>query len=658
MKLLDRLKLWWQERTGEDETPFDGDTPAWVISLGVHLGLILLLFLLAYTLEPSGIHLEMASVLTEEPEVIETVHFSKDPQEKIGANSIAGEAAALAMAPILSEVSSIPQEINATNFSNMEVLVDLDLATAPNVNASMAVKGATGVGTTGASGAIDRITHEILLSLEERKTLVVWLFDQSGSLQNQRSEIYDRFDRIYEELGAIEMSGNEAFKKHDDKPLLTSVMAFGKNIHFCTEAPTDQLDEIKGALSKIENDPTGEEMVFSAIMQGVQKYQKEATMAPRRNVMFVVVSDEVGDDEVNLDKCIAMCQRNQMPVYVIGVPAPFGRREAVVKYVDPDPQYDQSVQWVEVVQGPETVLPERVKLTFSADRTDDLERLASGFGPFALTRLCYETGGIYFTVHANQTAHARAMGRNDTPVMSSRIDYFFDPAIMRRYRPDYVSNEEYVALLNENKARAALVNAAKLSWLAPMRDPTTVFPKEGEGELKVLLDEAQKVAAKIEPQINLMYDALKVGEKDRDKLVQPRWQAGYDLAMGRTLACKVRTETYNSMLAAMKSGRRFENEKSDTWKLMPSSETLGSTLEKAQEQAKMYLERVVKDHPDTPWALIAQRELDQPMGWSWEEDYTGVVARRMAAAAGNGNANPNPNKPKMMVKPKRPNVKL
>ena len=96
-----------------------------------------------------------------------------------------------------------------------------------NVTENLLIKGAGSTGTVGADGAIDRITNEILLSLDERPTLVVWLFDQSGSLKAQRESIAERFDRVYNELGVIEASGNPAFSRHQDKPLLTAVASFG-----------------------------------------------------------------------------------------------------------------------------------------------------------------------------------------------------------------------------------------------------------------------------------------------------------------------------------------------------------------------------------------------------------------------------------------------
>src|SRR6185295_19102076 len=78
----------------------------------------------------------------------------------------------------------------------------------PNVSPSLMVKGAGSIGTSGAVGAVDRITQEILLALEVRPTLVIWLLDESGSLKAQREAIAKRFDHVYDELTAIQKSGN------------------------------------------------------------------------------------------------------------------------------------------------------------------------------------------------------------------------------------------------------------------------------------------------------------------------------------------------------------------------------------------------------------------------------------------------------------------
>ena len=95
-----------------------------------------------------------------------------------------------------------------------------------------------------------------------------------------------------------------------------------------------------------------------------------------------------------------------------------------MKWVDPDPKYDQSPQWGRVNQGPESLLPERIKLHFAGQREDEAP-LDSGFGPFSLTRLCYETGGIYFAIHPNRNVNRAVSGR-ETDAFAAHIKHFFD----------------------------------------------------------------------------------------------------------------------------------------------------------------------------------------------------------------------------------------
>jgi hypothetical protein len=645
VNVFSRLRLWWQTRERVDDSPWDGDTPAWLVSLLVHLGILVSLTLIA-TVVPG--HRDILTLLTgpttpDDPlTTSEELSSAEISPGVIGSASSGQSEAMMAAAPTLAMTATLPAEIEVAEPSPVTQRVaiqdEIRVATGLRFAENLTIKGAAGVGATGAVGAVDRITQEIMLSLEERRTLVVWLFDQSGSLERQRAEIIQRFDRIYEELGVIEASGNPAFKKHENKPLLSSVVAFGQNISFLTPKPTDNVEEIKSAVTGMKTDESGIERTFQAVYEAAERYRSFRTQEPRRNVMFVIFTDEVGDDETDLDRTVAICRRFEIPVYCVGVPAPFGRREALIKYVDPDPKYDQTPQWVSVRQGPESFLPELVKIGSEGSE----EPMDSGFGPYSLTRLCYETGGIFFAVHPNRDAQ-HTISRRDTAVLSAQLSHFFDPEIMRTYRPDYVSIREYQKLLAENKARAALVQAAQMSWVTPMERPQLVFPKVSEADFASHLSKAQQAAAVLEPKINQLYETLRQGEKDRSRLTKPRWQAGYDLSMGRVLALKVRTESYNAMLAKAKQGMRFQDSKSDTWQLTPAGEiSVGSALEKQAEQAKTYLERVLGEHPQTPWALLAEKELKEPLGWSWKESYTGVnVARQVAA---NGNNKPRPPK--------------
>jgi hypothetical protein len=644
---------------------FDGDAAAFLVSLLFHLCLLVGLGLAPVFFEQERVSLTIvtpAQEVVEEEELMPPEEFfiSDRPLPEIGANSVNDSDMALSAGEVLSDISEIPSpvDIRPGDFAPVETNQAIEVATALHLD-RMPVRGAAGEGTQGATGAVDRITQDILLSLEERPTLVVWLFDQSASLLRQRKEIHARFDRVYEELGVIEAAENPAFEKHSSKPLLTSVVAFGANVTFVTDQPTDDLDEIKKAVASIPLDDTGIERVFTAAYMSADRFKRYRRNRPIRNVMLIVFTDEAGEDQTGVDRCVNLCRRFEMPVYVVGVPAPFGRRETLVKWVDPDPNYDQSPQWGVVDQGPETLVPERVKLAFFGGA--DPDPMDSGFGPFALTRLCYETGGIYFTVHPNRNVN-RHVRRGETAAFSAHLKHFFDPEVMRTYRPDYVSTQEYMRRIQKNVARTALVKAAQMSWVGQMATPATRFVKANDAELARNLTEAQKAAAVLEPRIGALYETLLLGVEDRDREFSLRWQAAYDLALGRVLSAKVRTEGYNAMLAQAKRGIKFTKAKNNTWVLRPAKEiSVGSRMAKEAERATELLEQVKRDHTGTPWALLAARELSTPLGWKWEESFTDLSPPpRNRSAKNNNNAGARNDRARRIPTPppKRPPPKL
>jgi hypothetical protein len=472
------------------------------------------------------------------------------------------------------------------------------------------------------------------------------VFDQSVSLSAQRKEIAARLDRVFDELG---MNRSEANRPD----LLNTVFAYGQRMQQVTDKPTAAAADVVSAIQNIPVDESGVEMTFSAIRLAAEQARPMRIGPPRRNVMIVAFTDEVGNDQQLADQTAQYCRAQGMPVYVVGVPAPFGMAQVKMKFVEFDPKYDSGEQWAVVDQGPETLYPEFVRVH---PREAD-EPIDSGFGPFSLSKLCYETGGIYFAVHPNRNATGRVSSADVAP-MASRLRQFFDPAALKDYRPDYVAAGKSEQMVVANKAKKSLVEAAKASQIAPMESPTMTFPRVDDGALALLLGEAQKVAARIQPKIDALYGILSAGAADRDKIQEKRWQAGYDLAMGRVLAVKIRTDAYNIMLAQAKTGMKFKNPNNDTWVLEPSDDVsaTGSQTDKLAKQARMHLERVVKDHPGTPWAFLAAEELRTPLGYAWSETHTGVNKPKMGDGGG-GAPNPADDKARARMappKPKRP----
>ena len=667
------LKRWWQIKTGRVDTPMDGGVPFWIVSLAFHLVVIILLARIVMPPEESksvSLTIDETVEQIEEEDIPPEIQFDDLVTDQIGADGDDGFEAATAQAPMIDITSEDPIDLELENHDMGELVTDDDFfaATAENLS-SIAVKGNVGNSVKAASGAVDRMTQEILLSMEERDTVVVWLFDQSASLMEQRAEIIERFDRIYKDLGMIQASGHSAFEGRT--PLRTQIYSFGVKVNKLMDEPTDSLSAIKEAIQRVDRDPSGIENVMTAVSKAAKDHARyrdvdRTTGEPKNNVMIIVVSDEAGDDVDDLDRTIQTCTKLQIPVNIIGVPAPFGRPETSVKWVDPDPEFDQSPQWAVVSQGPETIYPERLQLDFTGT-FDDLDMIDSGFGPFHLTRLSYETGGIYFAVHPNRNTKRRVRMR-ETRKYTAHLQYFFDSQAMRRYRPDYVSVNTYQQRLSESRSRSALVRAAQFTTTGQLESPVLRFVKLNEAQFVQSVSRAQQSAAIISPAINKLYEMIREGEEDRPNEISPRWQAGYDLAMGRTIAAKVRAESYNAMLALIKTKLKFDRPKdkdtpqNNTWILRPADiiET-GSQDAKLLKKAKTYLNRVVKEHEGTPWAMLAQRELQTPIGWKWSQSYTAPPKPRERRRNNNNNNNtPRVPQPRENVMPKslRPPPKL
>lgn len=481
-------------------------------------------------------------------------------------------------------------------------------------------------------GALDRLTVEIIKSGESKNTNVIWLLDASVSLSHQRQLIADRFQKILQEL---EFANTSYEIKH-------GIYSFGKSFTKITKQLTDDSSTLKSAVESIVLDESGIENTFSAIGEVCKS---EYVFGSR--LLVIVFTDEVGDDVQYLDAVSNIARAKASMVYVVGNPAPFGKSTAQFKFVEFDPKYDQTEKWVEINQGPES-LHDMVLDIHSLPM--DKETLDSGFGPFALSKLCLDTGGLYFSVHPNR-GNTKVDKKQISP-LSSYISRFFDHEIMTKYKPDYRSYGIQNKEAQSHASKKALVQASSIP-LNIAGEQTLRFKAFDEGSFVNELNMAQRFSAKLEPKINQIYTTLLSGESSYATL-EDRWKVSYALAMGRILSTKCRIESYNLVLAEAKTGLKKKDPKSNIWMLMPSKDfdLNNSLLRKCYEGSQKYLKFVVDNYPDTPWALIANEELNTPISYKWYEDYE---APPKPSDGGGGNNNPQDDKarPKLIPKPQR-----
>lgn len=482
-------------------------------------------------------------------------------------------------------------------------------------------------------GALDRLTVEIISSGQSKDTIVVWLLDASVSLNFQRQEIASRFDKILQELS---FANTEHLISHE-------VYSFGQSLNQMTKEPTADASILKKSVENIILDESGIENTFNAVGQVCKKYAKFGS-----RLLVVVFTDEVGDDIHLLDDVSKLASSRGSMIYAVGNPAPFGKSTTQFKFVEFDPNYDQSEKWVEIRQGPESLYDLVLDLkTLPIDN----ETLDSGYGSFALSKLCLDSGGIYFSVHPNRSSGK--VTKQETNPLSSYISRFFDHEIMLKYKPDYRSLFTQTKEYQTHKTKKSLLLASQIP-LHILGEQTLRFKAFNEGAFVQELNIAQRFSAKIEPTINQIYSILLEGESSLNTIEDKRVIVSYYLAMGRILATKCRIESYNLILAEAKTGLKKQDPKSNIWVLLPSQDlkVSNSVLNKNYSSAQKYFKYIIENFPNTPWALIANEELNTPFGYIWSEDYE-EPPKPNNGGGGNNNPVDDQAKPKLIPKPKR-----
>lgn len=605
------------ERTDLADEPglaldFLHDMPAWGISLIVHVAILLLFFAIPVVIHQLPVS-AITSVVTPEEVLPEEYVLSTEPTEEIGSESdlnIAG--ASMAMAKLqgadnhLEETPTLVEELINPNLrpqqdmltpNEAEMVEELDLT-----------------GTTehagGTDGAIDRITQEIAASVRERQTLVVWMMDESKSMERRREEVAERFESIYRQLGQLDIGADQALR--------TGIVSYGKDVHFVQPEPTADLELLNKGVASIKNDPSGLENVFGAISATLKKF-KPAQRKLKAELMLILVTDERGDDYNQLEQVVRRCSLDGVKVYCIGNASVFGREKGQV-YMEWEADGEQFEGYLPADMGPETVKAEGLQLPFWTASANGLDRMSAGYGPYTMSRLCTETGGIFFLAEDTRK-------------------FKWEPAVMRRYAPDYRPVKDYIRELETNKAKWSLISAAELAPIGgdAVPIPVKAFRADNDNVLRQEITEAQKPMATVDHYFQRLQTTLETGERDREKMDSDRWRASYDLAMGRVLAMRVRAFGYNALLAEMKGNpKSFEKEGNNQWRLRPSTDvTGGANVRKLEKKAMKYLQRVVDEHPGTPWAYLASVEIGDPLGWEWVEGRMQIAAANMGGGGNN-----------------------
>ncbi|MBA2117919.1 vWA domain-containing protein [Bremerella alba] len=470
--------------------------------------------------------------------------------------------------------------------------------------------------------AMDQISQELVWMLSKDNVLVIWLFDQSESMQDDQAKIRQRIHRIYGEVGLSEHARGDA--------LTTGVASFGQGFQLHTKVPTADAEEVDQAIASVPVDPSGEEMFSSAVAEVLTLHRRYAKIADRK-VALIVVTDESGntkDNEGRLEKAISIARATDTRVFILGREAVFGYPFAHVRWMHPE---EGTIHLLPVDRGPEAALVEQLQTDGFGKRTD---ALTSGFGPFEQVRMAKETGGIFFMLPGEEAN------------INNAIDRRYKPKTMDMYRPNLSSRMEQMGEVKNDPLKTLVTKI--IYDLNPYQESVAdviEIQQVFSNDLKQFRQEVRQQQAKMITYITYLDRAIEAAEKNRslrDESTSLRWNANYDLLYGQLLAYRARAFEYGAYLTnfaenpptppQMPGYMEFRG-----WRLATADELSAPDKTEADiSLSRDVLQFVMQEHEATPWATRASWEIKRGFGVKLEPIFfdTRRVNRPRPAAPG------------------------
>lgn len=197
---------------------------------------------------------------------------------------------------------------------------------------------------------------------------------------------------------------------------------------------------------------------------------------------------------------------------------------------------------------------------------------------------------------------------------------------LARYQADYGSWAELKKRLAKQPAKFAL-RRATLQAVDGLKEANKLGVKEKwesasakpQGKARVL--EEQRRLAQVAFDLEEKMRELDEAGENRKQETSPRWQAHYDYVRMAYLARLIFMLEYNYALGDIRSDRMPElTPGAPGWRLVPAKKlrTTEARVKNWSREMDQLLDKIAEDHPNTPWAQLAQRERLSPRGLTWQ----------------------------------------
>ena len=322
----------------------------------------------------------------------------------------------------------------------------------------------------------------------------------------------------------------------------------------------------------------------------------------------MLVTDESGDDGGDVEEARQTAVSNSVPLYVIGRQSLFGYDRAHLRYIDP-------VTKDYLLAGhPPRPRDRRLEILQWDGLHDRWDEQPSGFAPYELARLAKDTGGIYFLLPSEENMRVRQREK----AYSMQDPQGIHPRLRQpRSSTSNSATPPTSAAPCSRSSRAPASFRYRRHFPIDIRRARRRHRRRG---VPVVAAAAQTVLLAIE-------ERLRSPQEARDREPDKRWQAHYDLMLAQIVAYQVKAYEYlaclDEMVALAQTGRAQAPARCPTPTSLASTGCSTTPRDRkapkprpprSTPRPRACFKQVIADHPNTPWADLAQDELDRGFG--------------------------------------------
>jgi hypothetical protein len=212
--------------------------------------------------------------------------------------------------------------------------------------------------------------------------------------------------------------------------------------------------------------------------------------------------------------------------------------------------------------------------------------------------------------------NARRLSTTSFPPMSLKS--------FEKYQPDYATDSELEGKLSQYPHRMMTMKATKVLDRS-LKSFRMRFPEESdEANFKKKIEQEQESPAYVSAELSDLLDDMKKLDEKRDEEKSARWLAHFDYTQARVLAQMAHVQEYSFVLGnkLRKDTPKIKDPKNHNgWIIVPQKKLEQKETRGFDSERQKLLTKIIKEHPGTPWEILARREQATILGLTLQETF-------------------------------------